>query len=72
MKIFDHPNMEGFKCPVCNTNEDKPVTLVSIDGTDYKGIVEAIQVHAECLDLRYMQVYDGHLIVQHLPAETKT
>lgn len=51
MKIFDHPNMEGWNCPICGTNEDKPVTLIPVVGTKQGNIAEAKQIHVECLDL---------------------
>ena len=33
MRVFEHPNLENFKCPICGTSDDKPVTLIGINGT---------------------------------------
>jgi hypothetical protein len=33
MKVFEHPNMDGFKCPICKTNDDSPVVLIGIYGS---------------------------------------
>lgn len=51
MKVFDHPNMEGFQCPICKTNADKPVVLIGIAGTEDEGIIEARQYHLDCINL---------------------
>ena len=53
MRIFDHPNLTNFTCPLCNTNEDYPVTLIGIEGSEDGNIVEAVQVHIKCLKLLY-------------------
>lgn len=51
MRIFEHPNIGfGWKCPICGTNEDKPVTLVPIHGTRKCKIMRAAQFHIDCLD----------------------
>jgi hypothetical protein len=50
MKEFEHPNMNGFVCPLCKTNEDSPVVLVAIPGTEEDGLVQAKQVHSKCLN----------------------
>jgi len=56
MRVFDHPNMENFKCPVCGTNDDKPVVLIGIAGTEEDHIMQAEQVHLDCLEcLRYFK-----------------
>ena len=40
MKIFNHPNTENnWKCPICHTNDDKPVTLIGIIGTEEGSIM---------------------------------
>jgi len=54
MRIFEHPNTTAKSCPICHTMDDKPVTLISIAGTENGGICEAIQVHVDCLDLIYL------------------
>jgi len=52
VRIFDHPNTEfGWKCPVCKQDDDKKITLLSKYGTRKGNIVEAEQVHIDCLDL---------------------
>ena len=53
MRAFDHPNMQDFVCPICGSNEDKPVVLVGIAGTQRDRIIKAKQVHLHCLDLVY-------------------
>lgn len=54
MRVFDHPNTgSGWKCPVCQTDEDKPVTLIAIDGTQRGNIVEAEQFHLDCIELTW-------------------
>lgn len=50
-RVFDHPNMKNFKCPICKTSADQPVVLVPIPGTERGGIAEAEQVHDECMKL---------------------
>ena len=50
MKTFDHPNISNdWKCPICNTNEDKPVTLIGIVGTEEGNNMQAEQFHADCV-----------------------
>ena len=51
MRVFDHPNMNGFLCPICRTNADAPVVLVPIEGTEDGLTVQANQVHEECYNL---------------------
>ena len=51
MKTFEHPNMSDFKCPICNTNEDKPVVFIPIAGTEEGNKHQAEQMHVECIDL---------------------
>lgn len=48
MRAWQHPNMDGFTCPICKTDTDAPVVLVGIPGTEQDGIMEAEQIHAEC------------------------
>ena len=59
MRPFDHPNMTNFECPICHTADDKPVVLVGIDGTEDGGIMQAEQVHIECIELRLLRHSDG-------------
>lgn len=48
---FEKPEVRhGFTCPLCRTSAERPVVLIPIPGTeDGGGIVEAQQVHADCL-----------------------
>jgi len=48
-RIFEHPNMNDFACPICGTQEDKRVVLVPIQGTREGVMVECEQVHLDCL-----------------------
>ena len=48
MRIFDHPS-ENFICPICCTNEDKPVTLIPIAGKNNGLTYEARQYHVDCI-----------------------
>jgi hypothetical protein len=51
-RVFDHPNMNGeWRCPICLTNDDAPVVLIPINGTntDNKFNYTAKQVHHRCL-----------------------
>ena len=54
MKIFDKPNTsDDWKCAICNTNDNKPVTLIPIYGTLKGGNIEAEQFHIDCIELTY-------------------
>lgn len=54
MRVFKHPNLtNGWRCPICNTNDDKPVTLIGITGTENGNIIQAEQFHVDCLELRW-------------------
>lgn len=58
MRVFNHPNTEGdWKCPVCGTDADSPVTLVPIAATGSGNTREAFQVHVGCLELEYIPEY---------------
>ena len=50
-RVFEHPNMENFFCPVCKTKKDAPVILVPIPGTEERNIMQAKQMHKKCYDL---------------------
>ena len=63
MKIFEHPNLIDFKCPICGTNDDKPITLVSIAGTEDHNKHEAKQVHVDCIELTMTILDDGLSLV---------
>jgi hypothetical protein len=51
MRIFEHPNMSNFECPICHTKADFSVVLVPIPGTEEDGNMKANQVHAEYYSL---------------------
>lgn len=52
MKIFEHINKKDT-CLVCCTSEDKPVTLIGVVGTEEDHIIQAKQVHVDCINLFY-------------------
>ena len=63
MRVFEHPNTsEGWVCPICKTNEDKSVVLIGIDGTEEGNIMQAEQVHIDCIELRMKK--EHYLIYQ--------
>ena len=65
MKQFNHPNTSNnWTCMVCGTNEDKPVTLIGIAGTENGHNIRAEQVHVECIDLMYDD--KSHVLFQYL------
>lgn len=61
MRIFPNFN-QSTKCPICGTNEDKPATLIPIDGTVKNRLVEAMQVHVHCLQLQVVVMPDKSVI----------
>jgi hypothetical protein len=68
MRIFDHPNMANFTCPVCGTADDTPVVLVAIQRTIRGGIAEARQYHVGCLGLVECDLPGGAvLLCQRVP-----
>lgn len=59
MKIFEHSNYShGHKCIICNTTEDKPVVLVGIVGTQENNVIEAEQIHVDCIELLIDKSYN--------------
>lgn len=49
MGAFPHPNFDnGWRCPVCKSQADKPVVLVPVEATDDPKIYRAEQVHEAC------------------------
>lgn len=67
MKIFNGFSQGDHLCPICGTDEDKPVVLIPIHGTTKGNIAEAAQVHADCLrDNLYYYDYDGHGMIAAL------
>lgn len=53
MKVFKKMNISGKPCPVCGTKDLKEVVLIPIDGTSEGNNEQAIQVHLDCINLRY-------------------
>ncbi|MBA7687289.1 hypothetical protein ES703_95750 [subsurface metagenome] len=53
MKIFKEFPQNGVKCVVCDTNDNKPCTLVTIEGTTEGYTAQAIPIHVDCIDLLY-------------------
>lgn len=50
MKTFQNFNQgHGYVCPICGTDENKEVILIPIAGTEEGNLMEAAQVHSECL-----------------------
>ena len=50
MSEFEKPNTSNnWKCPLCDTAEEKPVVLIKIAGTIKDSICEAEQIHKHCL-----------------------
>jgi hypothetical protein len=50
MRIFNHFNQSNDDiCPICRTNEDKETVLIPIPGTEEGNLLEAIQMHLDCL-----------------------
>jgi len=72
MRIFEHPNMADFKCPICGTADDKPVVLIGIDGTESGRNIQARQYHVACIDLREAPPSRGEaMLYQIYTAEAK-
>jgi hypothetical protein len=52
MRVFKHPNLSSnWKCPICGLDTNKEVVLIKIRGTEKDNLIEAEQVHLDCLDL---------------------
>ena len=52
MKVFESPNLAGgWKCPICNKDDKKPVVLCGIRGTEEGGNMQAEQIHLDCIEL---------------------
>jgi len=66
MRIFEHPNSSTpWKCPICGEDDDRPIALIPVAGTQKGNIAEAAQFHLECIDLTW---YSGQGVVQSFPA----
>ena len=67
MRIFEHPNLEDgkWKCPICQTNDDKPIALIPIADKIDGNIVECRQYHVECIEsMEYKRGKDVYLIMK--------
>ena len=64
MREFKHPNLHGFKCPVCQTGKDAPVVLVSIPGTEDGNVMEVEQIHSECYVL-WAKMRDIEIVIEN-------
>jgi hypothetical protein len=51
MRIFEHPNLTNFICPICGTSDDKQIVLIPISGTQDGGNMQARQYHLDCIDI---------------------
>ncbi len=67
MRVFEHPNLSNFVCPLCSTSRDEPVVLVGVEGTQEGNIMEAHQYHLDCLDLREIE---GKFLFQKIEPKT--
>lgn len=47
-RIFEHFPKQ-IKCPICDTNKDKPAVLIPISGTQEGNNIQAITVHHDCI-----------------------
>jgi hypothetical protein len=50
MREFEHPNMDGFVCPICGMSADAPVVLIPIQGAEEGDIMQVQQVHSHCVE----------------------
>lgn len=52
MRVINNPNIDdNWICPICGTNDSKPCTLVSIEGTQNGSIARAEIFHLDCIEL---------------------
>jgi len=63
MKTFDHFNPDGEPCPICGKRDGTPAVLIPVDGTEEDGIIQAVQVHVGCLDLRMKRYWEKHQLI---------
>ena len=64
MRVFKHPNIHNFGCPICKTAKDAPVVLVGVPGTEDGNVMEAKQVHSECYVL-WCKMRDIEIIIDN-------
>jgi hypothetical protein len=62
MRIFERFNKYGNDCPICRTKNEGTAVLIAIDGTDDDGIIQAVQVHTDCIELR-STVIEGRSVI---------
>jgi hypothetical protein len=67
MRIFDHPNLDQkiWKCPICKTREDLPVTLIGL-AYQKQTAIKAVQVHINCIDLVLLPLDNKQALVMFL------
>lgn len=63
MKIFKELNKEGV-CGICGKNSPGACILIPIDGSDEGNLVQGVQVHLECIELRLNTANSESLIYQ--------
>jgi len=63
MNIFPHFNAEGAPCSICKLHTDSLCCLIPMPHTSHDGLVEALQVHVECLNLEAIKSGDGKIYV---------
>ena len=63
MKIFKGFNEKGKACPVCDTKENKPCTLVPIIGTQEGNNMQAMAIHVDCYPTGNYMNFDGRKMI---------
>ena len=54
IRLFEEPNINNdWKCPICKTNDIKPVILIGIEGTQEGNNMQSEHFHVDCIDLLY-------------------
>ena len=67
MRVFEKPNLaNNWLCPVCGTNDEKEVVLVSVAGTQKGSLCQAEQVHLDCIELTLVRGHDGALYLAQI------
>lgn len=66
MVIFDEFNINGNFCPICRTKENKKTLLIPRVWTMKDKIIEATQVHLECIQLVMTKCDDDNIVIHHV------
>ena len=71
MNKFKHPNTShNWKCPICNTNDDKEVALIGVNGTEEGNIQTAEQIHVECVcNLEFIFFKENNILVAEIKSK---